>query len=70
MDEVIPERGSFGSGRRGVFVFLFFLDFAFHFAAEERSEKAIEKVGDEDDEGHPLVVSDGEKDEEGDDEKL
>lgn len=53
-----------------MFVLLFFLDFAFHFAAEEGSEEAVEEVGDEDDEGHPLVVSDGEKDEEGDDEEL
>ncbi len=53
-----------------MFVFFFLFDFAFHFAAEEGSEEAVEEVGDENDEGHPLVVSDGEEDEEGDDEEL
>ncbi len=53
-----------------MFVLLFLFDFALHFAAEEGSEEAVEEVGDEDDEWHPLVIPDGEEDEEGDDEKL
>ena len=58
------------SGRGGVFVLFFVLDFAFHFAAEEWSQEAVEEVRDEDEKWHPLVVQGGEEDEEGDCEKL